>query len=316
MNIDVKLVSEVRNLSGAGMMECKKALTEANGDIDVACDLLRKWGQGRAVERSSVDMLAGRILGQRDVLSGSIMVELGCQTDFVANSDKFIDLLYKILKISEDKSINNLEDLNKFYIKEDGKTVEELVAENAGSIFKENIKIKQFAKYKSNGENATGLYVHHNGRFGGMVKVKFKKIEEVKEGSLVEREDKVVIQTLENIGNMFLGINDIAMHIASGLPSPARAIDQTSIPKEFLDKEIEMAKIGLEGKPANIVEKIVAGKLNKIYQEYVLTEQVYVKDNTKKVKDLLYGNEIVEFVRFYVRGDDPTLRKQAAQGKK
>lgn len=262
--IDAKVVMKLRAMTNAGMMECKKALTEANGDMDGACELLRKWGAGRAEAKASNEMKEGLIAGKvsPDGKTG-VLVRLGCQTDFVARNDSFQALLKDLVDLAFANDIKGPACLNKLVAPSFNKTVEVVLNEFAGQTLKENIQVTGAARFVS-ADGVVGLYVHHNSKVGGLVQI---------DGSTAEAAAKVA--------------SEVAMHVTAGMPFTPVAVNRDGVPADQLAKEREIAAEGLTGKPANIVEKIVAGKIEKFFEDRVLVEQPFVKDDKKRIRELV-----------------------------
>ena len=269
-NITAQMVKELRERTGAGMMECKKALVEAGGDMNKAIDTMRKAGQAKADKKSSRVAAEGVVkLVVKDKKVAN-MLEVNCETDFVAKDKNF-------LEFAETISIASLENFNgdisefiqsKYSSK---KTIEEERLELVSKIG-ENIKIRRV--HSVNIENGfIGHYMH---------------------GSKI-----CVVAVLENEDESL--VKDICMHIAAMKPL---AIDETGISQAVLDKEKEIFKAQAKesGKPENILEKIVEGKINKYISEVTLLNQKFVKDNEINIHTLLKNNnnKIISFFRMEV----------------
>ena len=251
--IDAKMVKELRERTGAGMMDCKKALTETDGDMDKAIDYLREKGIAKAEKK------AGRIASDAKV---GVIVEINCETDFVAVTEKFHELCDKIAKHIAETNPADLDALNASTL--EGKTVAEIVTEAVASIG-EKISLRRFERY----ENTSGRiasYIHMGGKIGVLVDLS---------GGTAE------------IGK------DVAMHIAASAPT---AIDRSGVKAEDLEHEKEVLRA--QGKPEKIVERMVEGRINKFYQEVCLLEQPFVKDPDKKVQEILGDVKVERFVRF------------------
>lgn len=259
MAVTATQVNELRKKTGAGMMDCKKALVEADGDMEKAIEILRKKGTAVAAKRAERATNEGVVLTKisADKKHGTI-IELNCETDFVAKSKDFIVLANHVLESAfEQKSETVAELLNG-----NGKLKNNLT-EVLGKVG-EKIEISRIA----NEESEKGLlidYIHMGSKLG--VLVKFDSVNEDAE-------------ELNEIGK------DIAMQIAAMNPI---CVKRDDVPENTIAKEIEIYKevARKEGKPEKILDKIADGKLNKFYQESVLTEQTYIKDNTKTVGDLI-----------------------------
>jgi elongation factor Ts len=269
MDIKPALVKELRERTGAGMMECKKALVETQGDIDAAAEWLRKAGAAKADKKASRVAAEGRIAVRSDEKTGRhVVLEVNSETDFVAKDDNFRAFVDKLADAILTQRPANVEAL--LQAKVDGKTVEELRLELVTKVG-ENISVRRFDVVES--ASTVGTYLH------GM-----------RIGVLVELEG----------GTLELA-RDLAMQVASLAP---RYVSNDDVPKELLDKEREIiaAQTAEEKKPPEIVAKMVEGKLRKFVDEITLTGQAFVKDDKKRVRDLLAQNKakVKEFRRYEV----------------
>ena len=258
MDIKPALVKELRERTGAGMMDCKKALVDAGGDIDGAAELLRKQGQAKADKKASRVAAEGRVVLRSDESSGRhALVEVNSETDFVAKDENFRAFVERVAGMVLDKRPASVEAL--MALSADGRTLEE---SRQDLIIKvgENIAVRRFEVIESEGH--VGAYVHGN-RIGVLVDL---------EGGTAEL------------------ARDLAMQVASLAP---RYVTADDVPKEFLDKEREiiLAQTAEEKKPPEIIAKMVEGKLRKFVDEMTLTGQVFVKDDKKRVRDLLAANK-------------------------
>jgi len=282
MQITASLVNELRQKTGAGMMDCKKALVEADGDIQKAIEILRKKGAAVAAKRAEKTTNEGIVLTKAsDDKRSGVIVEVNCETDFVANSDDFISLANLIVdKLLEEKpaDVNALITLP---------AVAEKINEVMGKVG-EKIQITRIAVDNAADGVVVG-YIHPGSKLGVLVTV-----EKVGDG----------VDEMTALGK------DIAMQVAAMKPVCAY---REEVPKDLIEKEIEIYKelARKEGKPEAILEKIAAGKLNKYYQENCLVEQAFIKDNAKSISDLIkefnakHGTaaRIVGFRRFHL-GDE------------
>ena len=257
--ISAQSVKELRDKTGAGMMDCKKALADAGGDGEKAGELLRERGLAKAVKREGRDTSEGAI-GM--ALSGGVgaMVELGCETDFVAKNEKFQALAKNLADaVLADASLDSADALLAAEV--DGEKVEARIQSAIGTIG-ENIVAKRVARLEG---DRVGGYVHLGGKLG-------------------------VLVALEGVGGEPVQAlaRDLAMHVAAADPSPL-AVDRDGVPSELVDKErvLFRRQAEQEGKPEGVIDKIVEGKVNKYYKEIVLVEQPFVKDPDRKVKALL-----------------------------
>ena len=268
------LVKELRERTGAGMMDCKKALMSCDGDMDKAIDFLREKGLAAAAKK------AGRIAAEGMVecyVEGNVgvVVEINCETDFVANTDNFKALCRDYAKHIVAKNPANVEEmLAQTFYADETKTVNDLIGEATAAIG-EKISLRRFARFEAN-NGMVDTYIHMGGRIGVMVELACEEVtEEVKTMS-----------------------HDLVMHIAAANPQFAR---REEVPTENLEKEREvLTQQALnEGKPAKIVERMVEGRIEKYYKEVCLVEQPFVKDPDITVKKMLNGKcEVIRFVRF------------------
>jgi len=273
MSITAQQVKELRERTGLGMMECKGALTETNGDMDAAADLLRKKA-GSKVEkkagRLAADGAVGLYVGGDRKIAA--VVEVNSETDFVAKGDDFIAFAEAV---AECIAANNPADVDALYalpLKKGSETVAQ-VREDLVMKLGENIGVRRFARYQSNGGGQIGGYVH--GR---------------KIGVLVELEG----------GNEGLS-KDLAMHVAASRPE---YVTKEQVPADAIAKEKEVfaEQAKASGKPANIIEKMVEGRVNKYLSEITLLGQPFVKDPDTTVEKLVKSNNanVARFVRFEV----------------
>lgn len=288
MSISAAQVKELRDKTGAGMMDCKKALTEADGDFNKAIEILRKKGASVAAKRAERSANEGVVLTRlSDDKKRGIILEVNCETDFVANSDDFMYFANTVLDAVDENEPENVEAL--LALEKDGNKIENLLTEVLGKIG-EKIEVSRFAIEKVD-DGALVDYVHHGSKLGVLV-----------------RAENVKDEGKEEIINI---IKDVAMQIAAMNPS---YIDREQVPSEVIEKEKEIYKevAQKEGKPEHILDKIAEGKLNKYYEENCLVDQAYIKDNSKSVSDLLdeynkkYSSEtkITRFHRFHLSDEN------------
>lgn len=257
----------LREKCGAGMMDCKKALAEASGDITKAIEILRKQGITKAAKRSGRETSEGIIkLAISDAGNEGYIVEVNAETDFVVRNEKFQDFVNKVLTIIMQHKPRSLEDLLAFNM-EDG-TVKDTLDNLSGTIG-EKMEIKRFDILSTNGTMAK--YSHMGGRIG--VLVALDKPEE----------DELAY--------------NMAMQVAAANP---KYIKPEDIPAEETDKEKEIYRELMirEGKPENILDKIINGKINKYFEDVCLIKQEYIKDDTKKTEDILGDVKVEKFVRY------------------
>ena len=264
-------VKDLREKTGAGMMDCKKVLTETDGDMEKAIELLRERGIAKAAKKS--DRVAAEGLVDAYVTEdGKIgaVVEVNAETDFVAKNDEFKSFVADVAKQIALTNPANVEELlaAKSIVEED-KTVQEVLTNKIATIG-ENMSIRRFARYETTG--LVEKYIHGEGKIGVLVE-------------------------LEN-GNSELA-KDICMQIAAAKPE---FLNRESVPAERVEKEMEILKAQAmnEGKPAEIAEKMVQGRIGKFYGEICLVEQDFVKNPDMKIKQLLEskGAKIIRFARF------------------
>lgn len=262
MSISAKDVMKLREATGAGMMDCKKALAEANGDMEQAIEILRKKGQKVSEKRADRDANQGLILTKlSDDKTKASALELNCETDFVARNEDFQADAQSFLDVAFDKQIGSVEDLLKEEV--NGLTIEKKLEEMVGKIG-EKIEISRVVFVETDGTLVD--YIHPGNQLGVLVEF----------GGDVKD---------ENVGK------DVAMQIAAMNPL---AVTREGVDASVIDKELEIAKEQLinEGKPAEIAEKAAQGKLRRFYEERVLLEQKFVKDNGVSVKEHLEQNNV------------------------
>ena len=274
MAFTAKDVMNLREKSGAGMLECKKALTDANGDMEEAVKLLRERGIAKAVKKE------GRIAAEGAVgayvcekCGAGVLLEINCESDFVSRGEKFHEIVDSVAKVVAENKPADVEALNACKLG-DG-TVKDFIT-NQTAIIGEKISIRRFEIFVTNDKLET--YIHMGGKVGVMVEATgFKAGEEVT-------------------------LHDVALQIAAAKPS---YVTEAEVPAEVLDKEKEIMLVQMQNDPKNankpkeILEKIVAGKMGKFYQDNCLLDQLFVKDDSKKVKEVI-GNKftVARFVRF------------------
>lgn len=266
MAISASTVKELRERTGAGMMDCKKALTATDGDMQKAIDWLREKGIAKAAKKSGRVAAEGAVAAyvSADRKTG-VLLEVNCETDFTANNENFRALEKKILEQIAAENPADLDALNDSVI--DGKKVSDLVTEATATIG-EKISVRRFVRYQTEGKLTS--YIHMGGKIGVLV--------DMTGGS-------------DELGK------DVAMQIAAANPS---AVDRAGVDASELEHEKEvLRKQALEeGKPEKIVEKMVMGRINKYYKEVCLVEQIFVKDSEKTVKDILGGEKVLKFARY------------------
>lgn len=285
MAITAAAVNELRKKTGAGMMDCKKALTEVEGDMDKAVDFLRKKGLAAAAKKAGRIAAEGLVSSKVDHDSGiATVVEVNCETDFVAQNDDFITFLDNISEHIASKNPKNLEEL----LTQDmgGSPVSDIVSQLIAKIG-ENIKIRRFETFKRSEPGALASYIHAGGQIGVIAEL------------ACENEATSANEDLRSLAR------DLCLHIAAQKPSYLAADD---VPADVLAKEKEIAKdqARQEGKKEEFLDKIAEGKARKYAEEHCLLNQGFVKDPNKKVQALLdesakaIGEKIVvrRFARF------------------
>lgn len=269
MAITASMVKDLRTKTGAGMMDCKKALVEAEGDMEKAVDILREKGLSQAAKKASRVAAEGAVVSaiSADGKVGTI-VEVNCETDFVGSNDDFRALA---ARIAQQIIAVNSADVEALLASEmDGKAVKDQVTEAVAKIG-ENISVRRFVRYES-AEGAVYSYIHGGGKIGVLVEMKGADAE--------------------------LG-KDVAMQVAAANPS---YLDRTQVPQAEIEHEKEVLAVEArnEGKPEKIIEKMVLGRINKYYKEVCLVDQEFIKDGDLTIAKLLKSKnaEVVRFARF------------------
>ncbi len=269
--ISAAMVKELRERTGSGMMECKKALVEASGDMELAIENMRKAGLAKA-DKKSGRIAAEGIIGVKVSGDGKSvsMVDVNCETDFVAKADDFVNFVNDIANALLKTNVATEEDLMSLKLA-DGQTVDE-ARRNLIAKLGENITVRRFQKYQTENGGAA-CYLHGN-----------------KIGVIVELA----------AGNPELG-KDVAMHIAASKPICV-SDDQVSAETIEKEKEIFRAQAAESGKPADIIEKMIAGRISKFFAEVTLLGQPFIKDDKLSVGKLVASNSnsVVRFARFEV----------------
>jgi elongation factor Ts len=288
MAINAAQVKELRDKTGAGMMDCKKALTEANGDFEKAIEILRKKGASVAAKRAERTANEGVILTKiLDDGNTGVILEVNCETDFVAKSDDFINFANSVMDAIVNNKPASIDELMK--LSANGLTIADELSNMIGKIG-EKIEVSRFKIETAEGGLVTE-YVHHGSKLGVLI-----------------RADNVAAEGKNDFNDLS---KDIAMQVAAMNPG---FLKKEEVSQGVLDKEIEIYKeiARKEGKPEQILEKIASGKLSKFYDENCLIEQAFVKDNSKKVKDLIkehndkYSSkaELKLFYRFHLSDEN------------
>jgi len=288
VEIPASMVVKLRKMSGQGMMDCKKALQEANGDIEQAMGILRKKGLATLAKRSERETSEGTIISweSEDRKWGGLAV-LRCETDFVAKSDDFIQMVEAIKEGIQQCDANEGGD-HLLDTTVDGKRLTDMLNEVAGRTG-EKIQLvkKEYERYHLEGPGLISTYIHFNGKVGTMVQIE------------TSDETTAAADALKQTAA------DIAMHITATKPL---SLDKEGISPETIEQEKAIFAEQVKNKPANIIEKIIEGKIKKFFVENCLLEQRFVKDDSKSVAQVLAeaakqtGGKanIKRFVRFEV----------------
>jgi elongation factor Ts len=270
--ISAQDVNKLRTMTGAGMMDCKKALTEAEGDFEKAIEILRKKGQKVSASRSDKDAKEGSVfIKVADDNTEAVLIALNCETDFVAKNDEFQNLGKLIAETAFAKKPATKEALLAEQV--GGLTLNDKITELVGKIG-EKLEVSSFVHMKG---EAVVPYIHAGSKLGVLVSLKGVNGKDVTEAG-----------------------KDVGMQIAAMNPV---AVNETEVDKTLIEKELEIAKAQIlaEGKPEHMVEKIAQGKLNKFFKDNTLLPQIFVKDNSKTVAQYLdsitKGLTVVEFKR-------------------
>ena len=277
--ISAQAVKELRDKTGAGMMDCKKALTQAEGDMEKAIDVLREKGLASAAKKSGRVASEGVIATfvSEDMKNAS-MIELNCETDFVSANADFIKLANGIAKVAAENTVENLDEVKA--LPYEGATVQDAVTTLIAKLG-ENMNLRRYEKIEAP-EGLVSSYIHMGGKIGVLVQVKS-----------------------ENVNSQVATVaRDVAMHVAALNPL---FLDNTSVDADTIEREKEIYRVQAlnEGKPAKIVEKMVDGRINKFFKEVCLVDQMFVKNPDLSIQAFVnqeakkLGNiELVKFVRF------------------
>lgn len=257
--ISASMVKELREMTGAGMMECKKALSEANGDMDAAVDVLRTRGLAAVAKKAGRETNEGTVMAVlNDACTKGAVIELNCETDFVGMNDKFKAYAERIARAALDNAPVDVEQI--MGVKEGGETVEEILTDCI-HVMGENCKISHVAEVEA---PAVTSYIHAGGKIGVLVNFDVEGIDPASDG----------FQKCAR---------DVAMQVAAISPVSAT---RESVPADVAQHEMEIykAQAAESGKPENIQEKIAEGRMEKFYKENCLAEQDFVKDGDITVK--------------------------------
>lgn len=267
-------VNKLRQQTGAGMMDCKKALTQAEGDFDKAIEIIREKGMAIAKKRSDKEATEGIVFSKttEDGKKGFI-ISLNCETDFVAKNDDFKKLGHQILDLAIDKQPKDLEALKQLDL--DGKTVDEQIVEQTAVIGEK----LQLSHYDSLEAPKVFSYIHMDNKLATLIGLSHDDVD-------------------EQVGK------NIAMQVAAMHPV---AVDKDGVPEDIKEKELEIGRkqAQAEGKPENLLDKIAQGKLGKFMKENTLLNQEYIRDSKKSVKQYLQeqkdGLTVTEFKRYSLK---------------
>ncbi len=256
MAIKAADVKRLRDVTSAGMMDCKKALTETNGDFDAAVEYLRKKGQALASKRADREAGDGCVLAKvnADATKGAVLI-LNCETDFVAKNESFVDLTDSILDVALNSEAANVEDVLELEL--DGTKIKDVITEQIG-VIGEKIELSKFDKVEA---AKVVPYIHPGNRLAVVVGFNQADFE-------------------EQVGK------DVAMQVAAMSPV---SVDKDSVPAEIVEQELRIGKEKAreEGKPEAMLDKIAQGRLGKFFKESTLLEQAFIKDNKQSIKQYL-----------------------------
>jgi elongation factor Ts len=264
------MVKELREMTGAGMLDCKKALEEVNGDMEKAVDWLREKGISKAAKKA--DRIAAEGLSNVVISNNNaVIVEVNSETDFVAKNDEFKDLIGLVSKVLVENDVANVE--SALGLSVDGGTLNDIIVAKTAKIG-EKLSLRRFVRITKEDNEVFGSYLHMGGKISTLV---------------------VVENSNEDVAR------DVAMHIAAMRPS---YITRNDVPQDVVEKEKNIIKEQAinEGKPADIAEKMVFGKINKFYKEVCLNEQPFIKNDDISVGEYVKNNGglIKSMVRFEV----------------
>lgn len=274
MAFTAKDVMTLRDKSGAGMLDCKKALEDANGDMEKAAELLRERGIAKAVKKE------GRIAAEGavgafvcDKCGLGVLLEINCESDFVSRGDKFhtiVDEVAKVVATNKPKDVDAL-----LECKLGSGSVKDYIT-NMTAVIGEKISIRRFEIYENHGKIET--YIHMGGKVG------------------------VMVEAVDFVAGSEEVLHDVALQIAASKPG---YVCESEVPAEVINKEKEIMLVQMQNDPKNankptaILEKIVMGKLGKFYEDNCLLNQLFVKDDSKKVKEVIGSKfKVSKFVRF------------------
>lgn len=267
-------VKDLREKSGAGMLDCKKALVDADGDMEKAIELLRERGIAKAVKKEGRIAAEGAVGAYVCEKCGvGVLLEVNCESDFVSRGDKFHEIVDKVAKVVAENKPADIDALNECAL--DGATVKDYIT-NQTAVIGEKISLRRFAIYETKGKIET--YIHMGGKVG------------------------VMVEAVDFTAGSEETLHDVALQIAASRPS---YLVPAEVPAEVLAKEKEIMLVQMQNdeknknKPKAILEKIIDGKMGKFYTENCLMDQLFVKDDSQQVSQVI-GNKfkVVRFTRF------------------
>ena len=285
-NFSAKDVMDLRGRTGCGMMDCKKALTECEGDIEKAIDYLREKGLAKAAKKQSRIAAEGIVGSHICAKCGTgALVEVNCETDFVANTPEFKEMVNGIAQQIVRGNPADVDALMAEKYLDTDQTVADVITEKTAKIG-EKISIRRFARYECGDKGYVDSYIHMGGKVGVLVKAEVPEVND----------------TVKEV------VHDVALQIAAASPVAPEYVTRDEVNPDHLNHETEIlaAQARNEGKPEKIIEKMVQGRINKFYQEVCLVEQIFVKDGEtpvgKMIEQKAPGMKIVAFTR-YKMGD-------------
>ena len=254
-NVTAQDVKELRDMTGCGMMDCKRALVEADGNRDEAVKILREMGLAKSAKKAGRIAAEGVVKAKTKGNTG-VIVEINCETDFCAKSDKFLEFVETIADTILDNNVADVDALAGCTVSGASVPVSELLTEKIATIG-ENLKIRRFTKL----DGVLVPYMHDGGRIGTLVKLATDK-----------PDDAEVLACGKNVALQVTALN-------------AQFLDKDSVPADVLanEKEVQMKLVEQEGKPANVAEKIVEGRMRKFFEEVCLVDQKYFKDDSMTI---------------------------------
>ena len=261
-------VNKLRKQTGAGMMDCKKALVEAEGDFEAAVDILRKKGQKVAAKRADRDASEGAVIAKTNGTDKGVIVKLSCETDFVAKNEDFVSLAHKLADLALSNGVSTVQEFGKITFEGD-LTVADKLQEQTG-VIGEKIEVAELATVNA---AYVASYIHMGNKIGTLVGLTAEAAEAGR---------------------------DVAMQAAAMNPV---ALNRDSVTQDVIDRELEVGKelARQEGKPEEMLDKIAAGRLNKFFKENTLVDQAFIKDSKMSVAKYLTsvrsGLEVVDFKR-------------------